>query len=222
MTDPDRETIPIFPLSNVVLFPMISVPLYIFEPRYRQMMDDALAGGRRIGMVAVRPEHEHAMAGDPPVFTVGCEGSISHAEQRPDGTWNLLLSATRRFRIVEEPPRPAERLYRAAVVEGIDEPAGQPDALQAARREIRERLEELLRRVAGPDAPPPPLARLDELDDEPFVNVLAQAIDFGVLEKQQLLESAGHVARATTMRDLLDFRLAEIGAEAAPRAGRLH
>jgi len=218
----EPESIPIFPLSNVVLYPAISVPLHIFEPRYRQMVEAASQGDRRIGMVTVRPEHVDEMAGDPPVFPIGCEGAIGQAEQRPDGTWNLLLTATRRFRIVEEPPRPDDRLYRVARVERLDDPMGPPGAIRPLRIEIRERLESLLERVGGPDASPPSLDRLDDLEDHQFVNVLAQAIDFGVLEKQRLLEATGHLDRATTLRDLLQFRLAEMGAEAAPGPGRLH
>ena len=67
-TPPQSDTIPIFPLHSVVLFPTQTVPLYIFEPRYRQMIADALEGVRRIGMVAVRPDHFAELAGDPPIF----------------------------------------------------------------------------------------------------------------------------------------------------------
>ena len=50
------ESLALFPLSNVVLLPEVSVPLYVFEPRYRQLTRDALEGGQRIGMATVRPE----------------------------------------------------------------------------------------------------------------------------------------------------------------------
>ncbi len=62
-----RVEIPIFPLSNVVLFPQIQTPLHLLELRYRQMADRALAGERQIGMVAVPPEHVDEMGGDPPL-----------------------------------------------------------------------------------------------------------------------------------------------------------
>ena len=65
--------IPLFPLENVVLLPDVVLPLHVFEPRYRQLTTDALAGDRRIGMIAVRPEHAHQMAGDPPLYAVGCQ-----------------------------------------------------------------------------------------------------------------------------------------------------
>ena len=69
--------LPIFPLSDVVLFPHIKAPLHIFEARYRQMVGHALAGDRRIAMVVVRPENVSEMTGDPPIYSVGCTGTSS-------------------------------------------------------------------------------------------------------------------------------------------------
>ena len=62
--DDELLRIPIFPLENVVLFPRVQVPLHIFEPRYRQMTRAALEGGRRIGMVVVRPDATSGMTGN--------------------------------------------------------------------------------------------------------------------------------------------------------------
>ena len=70
-----HDELPIFPLSNVVLFPNLQVPLHLFEPRYRQMARDALDGAGRIGMVVVRPDHVAEMASDPPIFPIGCAGT---------------------------------------------------------------------------------------------------------------------------------------------------
>lgn len=88
---PIIESLALFPLSDVVLLPEVSVPLYVFEPRYRQMTRDALAGGHQIGMVTVRPDSVSAMAGNPPVFEIGCLGRIANAQARPDGTYQILL-----------------------------------------------------------------------------------------------------------------------------------
>ena len=95
----DPDEIPLFPLPGVVLYPHATVPLYVFEPRYRQMAADSLAGAtRRIGMVAVDEAHWSEMEGDPPVHAIGCEGEIIGAEKAGDGTYRMLLRGTRRFR----------------------------------------------------------------------------------------------------------------------------
>lgn len=222
MTRADTYTLPLFPLANVVLFPTVSVPLYVFEPRYRQMTRDALAGDRRIGMVAVRSEYQDQMAGDPPVFETGCEGAIEHAEERPDGTWSLLLSATQRFRILRETPRDGAKLYRTAQVVGLDDSPADPGTFRVLREEVEDRLEELIRPTLDDGALPNALATIQTLPHEQFANALAQMLDFDVLEKQRLLESAGQVDRTTTLRDLLDFRLAEARVLGANRNARIH
>ncbi|MFP6640099.1 MAG: LON peptidase substrate-binding domain-containing protein [Myxococcota bacterium] len=210
-------TIPLFPLESVVLFPTLSVPLYVFEPRYRQMTRDALEGDRRIGMVAVIPQPDLDMTGDPRVFDIGCEGQITAAEEQDDGTFKILLSGTRRFRILDETPPSGERLYRLARTLPLSEeqaPA-QSDQLQV----LRQRLAALLRQaMVDTRATPKPgpntdqveasLERLSEVDDDCFGNLLAQSVDFGVLEKQQLLEADGTLDRYGILELLLRFQIA--------------
>ena len=82
-TLPDR--IPIFPLPNVVLFPHVFLPLHIFEPRYREMVADAIDGDRLIGMVLLRDGWRRYAGPNPPVFRVGCAGRITHVASLPDG-----------------------------------------------------------------------------------------------------------------------------------------
>ena len=76
-------TIPLFPLPNVVLFPSVFLPLHIFEPRYREMVGDALTGDRIIGMVLLRPGWEADYEGRPPIYPVGCAGLITLSERTP-------------------------------------------------------------------------------------------------------------------------------------------
>ena len=78
-------SIPIFPLPTVVLFPNVFLPLHIFEPRYRQMVAESLAGDRIIGMVLLKPGYEDDYEGAPPIYATGCSGLITHAEQLEDG-----------------------------------------------------------------------------------------------------------------------------------------
>ena len=75
------DLLPLFPLPNVVLFPNVFLPLHIFEPRYREMVADALASDRMIGMVLLQPGWERDYDGRPPVYPIGCSGVITHVER---------------------------------------------------------------------------------------------------------------------------------------------
>ena len=111
--------VPLFPLPNVVLFPRVFLPLHIFEPRYREMVRDALAADRIIGMVLLRSGGAAGGADNPAVFPTGCAGRITHCEQLPDGRYNIVLRGVHKFRILEED---RTRSYRRASVETLDEP----------------------------------------------------------------------------------------------------
>jgi len=206
--------IPLFPLANVVLFPRARVPLHVFEPRYRQMTGAALAGPRRIGMIAVRPEHHAEMAGDPPLFAVGCAGSISQVERRDDGRFDLVLAGTHRFRILREPPRHGDRLYRVAEVEPLEErfdEGREGIPLQGLRADAIDLLAQLLRHAAPRAAHQLDPRRFSGVDDPSFVDLLCQMLDLPLAEKQGLLEADGPVARCERVVALLQFRLAELG-----------
>ena len=88
----------LFPLPNLVLFPHVMQPLHVFEPRYRQMTADALAGDRLIALVLLRPGWEADYEGRPPVFPVACLGHVVADKQLPDGRYNLLLRGLSRLR----------------------------------------------------------------------------------------------------------------------------
>jgi Lon protease-like protein len=211
------ELIPIFPLASVVLFPKVQTPLHLFEPRYRQMAADALAGERRIGMVVVRPDEVGAMAGDPAVFGVGCAGSITAATELSDGRYDIVLLGTHRFRIVEEPARPADRLYRVARVLPLEDTFEERDATRVAA--LRERLTALVwGGGAGQGAPP----ALRDADDSTFVNALANLLAFPASEKQSLLEADGIPARYQRLADLLEFVRAGGEAAECPKSPTLH
>ena len=215
MRDPGNvPTIPLFPLGNVVLFPRVHVPLHIFEPRYRQMTAAALAGERRIGMVAVRPEHQAEMAGDPPVFAVGCAGLIQQAGQREDGRYDIVLLGTNRFRILEEMPPGEAQLYRVARIERLEErfdEAREGIPLQGLRADAVELLGQLARHVQPDAAHHFDARRFSGIDDVTFVDLLCQMLELPTAEKQGLLETEGPLARCERIVALLQFRVAELG-----------
>jgi Lon protease-like protein len=221
---PPREILPLFPLEQVVLFPRTQVELHVFEPRYRQMVAAALRGQRRIGMVAVPPEHTHAMADDPPVYPVGCAGRIVRSERLPEGRYQIVLRGTQRFRIREEGPRSHERLYRVAQIELLEETAGEPDRMRVQRERAVELLIELLRglRQGGDSDLERVRSHLAGLDDAGFTDGLCQGIGFSPTEKQALLEADRPGDRLERLVELLDFRLAGLRASGAAGSGRLH
>jgi Lon protease-like protein len=192
--------IPLFPLPNVVLFPNVHLPLHIFEPRYREMVSDALDGDRIIGMVLLRPGWEGAYEGCPSIYPVGCAGLVTHAERTTDGRYNIVLRGLEKFRVTSEREH---RSYRLAEVETIPEPDIQRDrdAIRAERR----RLEALLvpqPEGRGVDSKMPP-----SMPDEDLVNALAQYLELEVVEKQALLERDGLLARCRSLIELLEMKV---------------
>jgi len=200
----------LFPLPNLVFCPHAMQPLHIFEPRYRQMTADALAGDRLIAVVLLKPGFEEDDEGRPAVHPIGCLGKIV-ADQRLDGgRYNLLLRGLRRVRLVEE--LPADRLYRTARVELLSD-AGTlgSDAAAALRADLAEQLP----RWVPQDAPPLEQFRklLDsDLSAGALCDVFSFALPLDVALKQQLLEELDVTVRAR--------RLVEMLREHAPAAGQ--
>src|SRR5579864_5212244 len=109
----------LFPLPNVVLYPHVMQPLHIFEPRYRQMTADALAGNHMIAMVLLEPGWETSYEGAPPIHDVACLGKIVADNRLDDGRFNILLRGLCRIRIDHEMPQATP--YRQARVELLED-----------------------------------------------------------------------------------------------------
>lgn len=107
----------LFPLPNLVLFPQVVQSLHIFEPRYRELTADALAGDRLITLVLLRPGWEDDYDGRPGIEAVGCLGRITHHEPLLDGRSNLRLRGLARLRLLAE--EPTHKLYRTARAEVV-------------------------------------------------------------------------------------------------------
>jgi Lon protease-like protein len=193
-------TIPIFPLPNVVLFPNVFLPLHIFEPRYRQMVEDALNGDRIIGMVLLRPGWEGDYEGRPPVYPIGCAGVVTHAERLADGRYNIVLRGMEKFRIAAEE---TDHLYRTATVDSVPEPPA--ESVRQEMRGERRRLETLL--VPQPEGQPRDPKVPSSMPDEDLVNALAQYMEFDPVEKQALLERHGLLDRCRSLIELLEIKV---------------
>lgn len=109
----------LFPLPNLVMFPHVLQPLHIFEPRYREMLEDAMADDRLIAMSILAPGWEKHYEGRPALESVACLGRVVTHQKVENGRYNLLLAGLKRVRIVHE--LPPTKAYREARVEIIDD-----------------------------------------------------------------------------------------------------
>jgi ATP-dependent Lon protease len=149
--------IPIFPLPGVVFFPGTLLPLHIFEPRYRAMVEHALSSERLIGMSMVAPDNAdpESLLGNPPLLPLGGAGLIVEHERLEDGRYNILLEGKFRFRIVREDEPGA---FRTAVInEATTMPFSSPNEEHAALTAAQDLFEQVRRMIGLPPLPTEPL-----------------------------------------------------------------
>ena len=94
------KIIPVFPLSNFIIFPKTSVPLNIFEPRYIDMIDDAMKSNKFIGMIQPKKSEKNLIV--PQLHQIGCLGKISSFKETDDGRYLIELKGLIRFRIIKD------------------------------------------------------------------------------------------------------------------------
>lgn len=112
------DALPAFPLPNTVLFPGTVLPLHIFEPRYRQMVDETLAGDGVLSIALIRPGNNEAE--NPILHAVAGCGRIIHSEKLDDGRYNILVQGMERVRLVQE--LRTDKLYREFRAEVLPRP----------------------------------------------------------------------------------------------------
>jgi Lon protease-like protein len=195
-----KGTARLFPLPNLVLFPQVVQGLHIFEPRYRQLMADALSTDQLITLVLLKPGWEADYDGTPAIETVACLGRVTWHETLPDGRYNLRLRGLARVRIVEEIP--TNRLYRSARAELMPEFA--PTDLGTLRDHRRALAEAVLPRFDDG----PARRQLQELFDGEMplgqvCDVLAYALPLPLEVKQSLLAEPHADRRVVALVDAL-------------------
>lgn len=194
--------LPIFPLPGAILFPRSQLPLHVFEPRYRDMVRDAIDGSGRIGMIQpVRLDDDNKA----PLYSVGCVGEIVGIEELEDGRFNIVLLGIERFRYIQDIEMDAG--YRCAEVDiqAFDDNEPSPLSLgerAEVEREAR-RLGDALGLAVDWDA-------VSRLDDEMLVNAIAQVAPFDVGAKQALLEQPSLDGRADLLVQLMQFHRAAV------------
>ena len=191
--------IPVFPLAGALLFPRAQLPLHIFEPRYREMVRDALAGEQLIGMVQPRPGPETEA---PALFEIGCLGRITGSEALEDGRFNIVLEGLGRFRIAREADVTTPYRQVDAVSTDFDDLA-EPEPLAIAQRA---ELERESRRYADALGYAVDWDAVSRLDDEMLVNGIAQIAPLDVGSKQALLEAADIAERCELLVQFMQFQ----------------
>lgn len=138
-----RAVVPLFPLANVWLFPGAILPLHIFEPRYREMIEDSLDGPGRLVLGTVMEGHEEHLTGAPPVYPVAGLGEIGRHDRLPDGRFVIILVGLARVRLNEIE---SDRTYRKVEIEPVLEThadsSADPDLRGQLSEAIRERIQE--------------------------------------------------------------------------------
>ncbi len=192
--------LPLFPLPNLVFFPRTRLPLHIFEPRYRQMVADAVAADHRFGIVLLRPGWESDYFGAPPIHACGTLGEIEQAMPLEDGRYNVLVRGEARFRVLGEVSREPYRTARVIVVPERSRDVSQAYAQKTWLSELsRQYLHYLPDQVAVPE--------IDTVELEALTNALIMSLNIDVQEKQRLLEIDDLIARADEIGHELQNRI---------------
>ncbi len=190
----------IFPLAGALLFPRGTLPLHIFEPRYRALVRDSLARDRRIAMIQPRPGQNDK---NPALFDIGCVGRIAHVEALEDGRFNLVLEGLSRFRLLREID--AATPFRQ-IEAGFDDFAdGDDDDQPVLPSIVRAELEGEAKAFAEANGYVVDWDGVERLDDEALVNGIAQLAPFDIAAKQALLEAPDIPDRAELLIQFMRF-----------------
>jgi Lon protease-like protein len=197
------EKLPLFPLP-LVLFPGTAIPLHIFEPRYRRMLSDCLAGDKRFGVVRLPDGVAEAELAP---GTIGCVAEILNTEMLPDGRSNIIVRGVERFALESLVPSPYPyQLCRAADFEDEFEIGDELESLAMRVREVFQRVARAARTLS--DDPEP----LPDLPDEPpgLSFAIAAMIDIDLDTRQALLASRSPLERLRRLDALLSAALGSI------------
>ncbi len=198
--------IPVFPLSNFIIFPRTTVPLNIFEPRYIDMIDDAMKSNRIIGMIQPKKSNQN----EPDLYNIGCAGKIISFNESNDGRYLIVLNGISRFKIVEELKN--DKLYRECSV-SFD---NFEDDYEKSTEEIKfSDLELIFKDIKSLFVKEGYLINWKDLEKQDLnqtINTLAMASPFSLEEKQILLETNNLSERKKKLEEILstyvvdDFR----------------
>ena len=190
--------IPIFPLSNFIIFPETAVPLNIFEPRYIQMIDDSMKSSKLIGMIQPKKTGEQ---NKPDLYDVGCIGKITSFNETNDGRYLIVINGINRFKIIKEVL--TEKLYRICKIsyENFSN-----DIIEKKENINFSDLELIFKNLKSIFEKKGFIINWSELKNQNLnqtINTLSMASPFSLEEKQILLESTDIKSRKNKLEEIL-------------------
>ena len=197
------SSIPVFPLSNFIIFPDTMVPLNIFEPRYIQMIDDCMKSDRIIGMI--QPKNSSSKI--PELYNIGCAGKITSFNETNDGRYLIVLNGISRFKIIKEIN--SERLYRkfdVSFTEYNKDTGASTTEIKFSDLELIFKNLKSLFRTKGYSVN---WKELEQQSLDQTINTLSMASPFSLEEKQILLESVDLKTRKQKLEEILNTYLVD-------------
>ncbi len=193
------KIIPVFPLSNFIIFPGTSVPLNIFEPRYVEMINDSMKTNKMIGLIQPKKNKINSISD---LYEVGCLGKITSFEDTPDGRYLIDLNGLSRFKIVKEIKN--SKKYRECEVNFDDfkkDISLEKEKLKFSDLElIFKNLKSLFKKRGYIIN----WKSLEKQNLNEIINALAMASPFSLEEKQILLESQDLGTRKNKIAEILN------------------
>ena len=190
--------IPVFPISNFIIFPKTTVPLNIFEPRYIEMIDDSMKNSRMIGMIQPKKISNDSI---PELYKVGCAGKITSLNESEDGRYLIILNGLSRFKILDEIKN--NKLYRECNVSFNEF----KNDINSNKEEIKftdlELIFKDLKTLFQKKGYIINWKELEKQDLNQTINTLAMASPFSLEEKQALLETQNLISRKFKLEEII-------------------
>ena len=191
-------TVPLFPLSNFIIFPNTTVPLNIFEPRYIQMIDDSMKSHRMIGMIQPKKSGELKK---PDLYEVGCIGKITSFNETEDGRYLIIINGVSRFNIDKEIQ--TDKLYRSCNVSYDNYQKDLDDKVEKFKLKDLDKIFEDLKNLFEKKGFMVDWSNLRKQDFSNTLNTLSMASPFSLEEKQVLLETKDLITRKLRLEERL-------------------
>jgi len=196
--------IPVFPLSNFIIFPETKVPLNIFEPRYIEMINDSMKSSKMIGMVQPKKTLNNSI---PDLYNVGCIGKITDFNESDDGRYLIVLNGLSRFKIIDEIKN--NKLYRECKVSFsefkediiLNKEKIKFEDLKLIFKDLKELFKKKGYMVDWKE--------IEKQSLDQIINTLAMASPFSLEEKQVLLETQNLNLRKKRLQEILNTYLAD-------------